>query len=940
MKNKVVGRAKPNVSPLDAQGIASLWETTEHLVNNIHSKKFGIREILESLTKTLFLDFAGIWWVSSVNKIELLEFAGSLPLGLDMREWEYEDPKSGIVGVKSWLTSKGFTHLEVHPLIDSRRVRGWLILANENPRNVSGHYDQIIAHFATLILISINSKRLIEQRERIEIILRDMRFLSRDEILGLTYADLTRKCLEIILSSGVFTHSEVLLKHKEGYSCVSLTQTHDESFNVHNIKQFELIPKAKNAWEVYFYRSPDGKDNRVSIPIYGLKDTLLGILNLYCSLELFVTFKRGQISNLQWIAWLLGQLLQWSDIHRQKEDTRKKLMSFQFALQQISTNLELSQVLSDIVKLAAETLSAKLAWISLVRKENAFLRPDAFVGLDSEYVNKIQVTIDDSVTSKGPSGKAIKTKQPQLVRDTQLDPDFAPWREQTGQYGYRSIVAAPILFDNRALGMIAIYSAQVDVFSAEDVEVLQTFANFSAVAINNACSIDELQQRLTKEQEMCRVAENHTSMLEDSVNVFRELSRLLLEGQTIEDIIRVLARLVGNPVRVEDRRKVVYWESEYSADFPSIEQILRHPALTRERTNLTKRLEPVYLEANPNRGHPFNQLVAPIVLGQEVWGYISVVSKSNAINKFGFMVIDKAATVLGMALLKEKTTLEIHDRLGKGFLQDLVEGKKLRDEMLREAGYFNYDLTRPSYAMVIDVGALGEGSVSGHSLLRLKTLESLRSYLKNSFEFFLVAANDRFALILIDNLVLNKDNDLMAQHIKGIKRILKNYVPDKKADVFTIITAGLATGVKEIRTVFLEAAQHIELARLLNKQGQTFTLEDLEVYALIYTSYQKEGIDWLSQFVNKHIGSLLLKDRHGIMLDTLKEFVNLGNHIDQTAKKLFTHPNTISNRIKKIEDLLKVSLHNQDQVQKVTLALKGYELLKGLTSGQIIAKKP
>ncbi|GAB6174196.1 hypothetical protein JCM15765_36740 [Paradesulfitobacterium aromaticivorans] len=941
MKKKVnfVERAKSNVLPLNVQGSGQLSEITEYLVDDILSENFELRQVLESLTKALLLDFAGIWWLSSDNKIELLEFAGSQIPGPEAEEWNCNGRESGIVNLLSCLNSSGLTNPEVYSLFDSQKVvQGWLIVGSKSSRLAPEINKQIIANLTKFLIISIHKKQHVKHRERIKSVLKNIRLLSCSDILILADEDLMRKCLEIMISSGLFEDAEVLLKREGAYTYVSLTRICSyESSNSLTTQQYEFIRNAEEGGEVYFSRESSGnaKDNQVcSIPIYGLKNILLGLVNLYCYSEQFSMFKHSQISGLQSIAWLLGQLLEWSEIRRQKEDIRKKLMSLQFALQKISANLELSQVLSDIVNLAAQTLSAKLAWISLVRKETAFLRPDAFVGLDTEYVNKIQVTIDDSVTSKGPSGKAIKTKQPHLIRDTQLDPDFGPWREQTGQYGYRSIVAVPILFDNKALGMIAVYSSEVDAFSSEDIEILQAFADFSAVAINNACLIDELQQRLKKEQEMCRVAENHTILLEGSVNVFRELSRLLLEGQTIEDMIRALARLVGNPVRVEDRRKVVYWESDFSADFPAMEQILKHPALARERKSLCKILEPVYLQANPSRGYPFDQLVAPIVLGQEVWGYISIVSTTNVINKFGFMVIDKAATVLGMALLKEKTALEIHDQLGKGFLQDFIDGKKNEDEMLREAGYFNYDLIRSSYVMVVDVGALGEGLVSGQSLLRLKTLESLRTYLKSSFEFSLVVANDRFALILIDKLLINQDYALLNKHIKRIKQILTNYLPDKKTDFFTIISAGLASGVKEIRTVFLEAAQHIELARLLNRRGQAFTFEELEVYALIYKTYQKEGIEWLSQFVTKHIGNLLLKDRHGVMLDTLKEFINLGKHVDQTAKKLFTHPNTISYRIKKIEDILKISLDNSEQVQKVILALKGHELLKGLIGRQ------
>ncbi|WP_206812701.1 GAF domain-containing protein [Paradesulfitobacterium ferrireducens] len=931
MKKKTgfLKRDKVNSLQLDFRNSLRVSKLNESLESKL-SENFKMRPVLESLKKLLSLDFAGVWLLSSRETIKLLDYVGFPNLNPEIQEFNSSGEKSGIINILSYLDSVGLKKTMIYPLIGTDKViDGWLILGG-NLTNDS--YNRDIQNLANIISTMIHNKQKAIVREQIHSIVKKLRLFFCIDILKFTNEELMRECLASIFSSGLFENTEILLKQDGGYTYVTLTEICSyQSSNSIPKRLNELIRNAEEKGSVNFIEqsSTNHKGIQVcSIPIYGLKNEFLGLVNLYCNKKI-VMFNQSQIIDLESIGWLFGQLLEWAKIHRKKEDTRKKLMSLQFALQKVSANFELSEVLSEIVKLAAQTLSVNLSWISLVKKETTFLRPDAFVGLETEYINKIQVTIDDSVTSKGPSGKAIKTKEPQLVRDTQLDPDFGPWREQTGQYGYRSILAVPILFDNKALGMIAVYSSEVDAFSAEDIEILQAFADFSAVAINNACLIDELQQRLKKEQEMCRIAENHTILLEDSVNVFRELSRLLLEGQTIEAMIITLARLVGNPVRVEDRRKVVFWESELSEDFPPIEQILKHPTLARERSSLSKRLEPVYLQANANRGYSHDILVAPIVLGQEVWGYISIYSSNTVINKFGFMVIDKAATVLGMALLKEKMALEINDQLGRGFLQDLVEGIKSKGELLREAGYFNYDLTSPSYGIVIDVGVLIKGVASAQSLLRLKTLESLRSYLKSYFEFSLVVANDRFALILIDNLG-TQDRHLSEKVIKDIKQVLINYVPDNNSDFFTMILAGLVTGVNEIRTAFIEATQHIEIARLLNKHGQILTLEELGIYALIYNTYQKEGIGWLEQFVSKHLGKLLLKDRHKVMIETLQEFVNFGKHVDQIARKLFTHPNTISYRIKKIEELLEVSFDNQEQVHKIILAFKGYELLRGL----------
>ena len=902
----------------------------------------GISDVLEKICKSSSLELAGIWlWNPLTKKTRIFGLAASYKLNNYIRKTYdliyLESPEIVKDRLESMIKHLDVSNVLCYPLGANCDFIGWLILGSKSITPLIN--EGKISFLNQLIKLVLEKQWRFKQDTVFQQILKQLRLLA-DNLEDINNSqDLIHRCLEIIINSNLFLDAKILLKEKVGDSYAGIGINIEKILDVNeNSEDSYYLKNIETSREIYFHTINTaehifGNETLIWIPIFGLK-RYFGVLKLSASLQESLKLDDFLYSGLWAISGLLGDLLELSDFNEYKENSQKRLTSLQFAVQHVSTNLDLSQVLSDIVKLAAETLNAKLAWISLVKKETPFLRPDAFVGLDADYLNKIQVTIDDSVTSKGPSGKAIKTKKPNVVRDTQLDPDFGPWREQTGQHGYRSIVAVPILFNNKALGMIAVYSSEVDAFKSEDVDILQAFANFTAVAINNACLIDELQNSLVKEREMLRVTENYNLLLENSLNIFRELTRLLLEGQQIEDIIRVLAKLIGNPVRVEDRGKVVYWESDSLNDFPAIEVILKQPALARERTNLRKRLQPVYVQANPNFGCPHDNLVAPIVLGQEVWGYISITLKNNIIDKLGFLVIDKEANVLGMALLKEKTSLEIQHKVGLGFLQDLIEGQKEDIDIIREAGYLNYDLSKPTFTLVIDIVSLGGPQAGGQGLLWLKSLEALRMYLKNLFKYSFLVANDKICLICINNDLISIDSTFLPKTIKQIKQILKTYLPHHKNDLFTVVIGGLGIGVKDIRRNFIEALQYIELAKLLNKEGQILVFGDLDIYAMIYKAYQKGGADWLNKYVNKYLGRVLVKDRQGIMIETLKEFIKQGKHITNTAKKLYTHPNTISYRVKKIEDLLNISLNDMEEVQKIVLALKGHDLLKSLTSNQ------
>jgi len=79
----------------------------------------------------------------------------------------------------------------------------------------------------------------------------------------------------------------------------------------------------------------------------------------------------------------------------------------------------------------------------------------------------VKITWDDTETGKGPSGTAIKTKQPSLMRNIPEDPRFEPWRKEAVKRGYLSLVAIPLVHDEKVYGVLNVYSSQRDGFDAE-----------------------------------------------------------------------------------------------------------------------------------------------------------------------------------------------------------------------------------------------------------------------------------------------------------------------------------------------------------------------------------------------------------------------------------------------------------------------------------------
>jgi HD-GYP domain-containing protein (c-di-GMP phosphodiesterase class II)/HAMP domain-containing protein len=128
-----------------------------------------------------------------------------------------------------------------------------------------------------------------------------------------------------------------------------------------------------------------------------------------------------------------------------------------------------------------ELLNLDMVWLGIIEPASSQVKLVACVGDKSNYTAGLVITCDDSPTSNGPVGVAIKSCEPCLAC---IDDDsFWPWRHLAQHHGYQSILAIPLVTTHDCLGAIVLYSKQPDFFTHEQVELCRIFANHTSAAI-------------------------------------------------------------------------------------------------------------------------------------------------------------------------------------------------------------------------------------------------------------------------------------------------------------------------------------------------------------------------------------------------------------------------------------------------------------------------
>ena len=204
-------------------------------------------------------------------------------------------------------------------------------------------------------------------------------------------------------------------------------------------------------------------------------------------------------------AALRRQVAKFKKIVAQHEQFETELLRVTRALKTLtSCNQELIRAtnilnfMREVCRILVKVGGYRLAWVGFAeRDEHRTVRPVAQYGYEKGYLSQINIAWSDNERGRGPTGTAIRTGKPVIVRNILTDLSFAPWRDEAAKRGYASTIALPLIEKKRILGSLNIYSAEPDAFCEEEVKLLTELANDIAYGI----AVMEMRSRHERAEE-------------------------------------------------------------------------------------------------------------------------------------------------------------------------------------------------------------------------------------------------------------------------------------------------------------------------------------------------------------------------------------------------------------------------------------------------------
>ena len=155
------------------------------------------------------------------------------------------------------------------------------------------------------------------------------------------------------------------------------------------------------------------------------------------------------------------------------------------------STFDLKTVLQTLVESAARLCDADQATITR-QKDGVFYRAEAY-GFPPEFIEMVR-NVPVKPERGSMNGRTLLEGKVVQFPDVLADPDYT-FVEAQRLGRYRTLLGVPMLREGRPIGVLTLTRLQVQPFTDKQIELVSTFADQAAIAIENVRMFDEIQDK-------------------------------------------------------------------------------------------------------------------------------------------------------------------------------------------------------------------------------------------------------------------------------------------------------------------------------------------------------------------------------------------------------------------------------------------------------------
>ena len=542
----------------------------------------------------------------------------------------------------------------------------------------------------------------------------------------------------------------------------------------------------------------------------------------------------------------------------------------------VSSSLDLDRVLEGIVEIATDATGCHAAFIYFLDDDRLVLR-----AASPRYSHLVgQLTWG---TEEGLTGWVARTKTPEFIRDHALDDPRMKYVPELEEERFQSMVAVPVLArDGDVLGVVVLHTRAPHEFDDGVLNFLVHTASLAAGAIENAKLYEGTRRRV------------------DALTTLTQLSQALAAVTLREDLYDAVTRGARQLLGADSCQ---IWRIDTEADELNLAGADPPDASTRPG----RAAQLMDLMRGGRSGAVDDELlVAPLAAGDEQLGILCCIARGRAFDDEDAELLRAVAhqTAVGLkkAELIERLTAE---NIVKDMFEALAAGSVEAAEA--KAAEARCDLTRPHvFLHAVRAAPAGEDGPGWPDLAARFENRLRRLYPRAFFD----SRHDCVRAIA----------PLPTGSAAAVERLRQGCEELAHAEGVVVGLSDVDRGATSARRRMREAADAARIGRSLVEEGGAVSYEGLGAYKyLVHLELEDAPHDRYGTSVEE----LLQYDRRrgARLVETLERFLADRGSVAASARALYIHPNTVRQRLERIERVTGLDLGKEDLLS-LELALK------------------
>jgi GAF domain-containing protein len=556
----------------------------------------------------------------------------------------------------------------------------------------------------------------------------------------------------------------------------------------------------------------------------------------------------------------------------------------------VASEPDLDRVLASIVGLLTEATGCHACFIYL--REGSRLRLCAASKVYADAVGRIELGLDDSL-----AGWVARHRTPAFIRENALADPRMKYVPELQEERFQSIVAVPVpARSGEVLGVVTLHTVAPREFDESVITLLAHTASLTAGAIENARMYESTRRRVETLTRLTALAQEISAASGSREDLYHVVTAGIRRLLNCESAALYLLDPEADSLELAARDPARDGPVPHEGTTALLASLLR-PASRRSGRDAAQALA--------EQEQAAAVLAAPIASGSEQLGVLTAVCRQHPPEEADELlqaVAHQIALALKQVRLIERLT-------GENIIRDLFEALStaalaVAEERARRA---RWDTSRPH--VFVQVESAGEDRAGpAWPDVGERVEERLRRLSPSAF-----CDIGHTSLRALLSLPSNPGRS----HLDDLDAALGEL---GAGELLVVGRSAMRSGIADATQSLREAADAVRIARALLPAGGSLPYESLGAYKYLVRLPLEDTPDDHHAAAVRRLSAYDAR-RRTQLLPTLERFLLDRRSITTTARALYIHPNTLRQRLERIEQLSGLDLAREDLLS-LELAVK------------------